>query len=364
MRTRHLRALAFVFAVACCLALIPSAVATTASGVKTVYLTAPVEALAINGNRVAYDVQSTPPSGSQGEIPNGVLVWNTGRGTTTQVSGRATATADGTTGGGVDRLAIAGNRVAWRVRNGGNTESSDDIYTSSLLSPRERHVARGTGESFGPGTWLAGVLTSGSDILVDRWTTAAGGGITGGGLYKLHGTRLRRFITGATAVEAVAADARRVAVEHYADSSLSVFSTRSGQLVTTIAPAAQAQQVALSGRNLLVLEPGSTLVLYDAQTGALKKTFTLHRRWQGEAIAVHGNVAVYSSPATSRPENSVRALNLTTGKDALVGRLPGQIPLLCLDSHGLACVNNEYRPSGYDIELVFRPFAEVAALVR
>jgi hypothetical protein len=331
--------------------------------VTAVHLNAPVEALAISGNRVAYDVQSVPLKGNQGETPNRILVWNVGTGTTTKVSGKQTATADGMAVGGVDRLAIAGDHVAWRVLSGGNSELDDDIYSSSLLAPKERHVAGAFGSPSGAGSWLGGVVASGNEILVNRWTTDAGGAITSGGLYALHGTKLKPFADGGAAVAAVAADARRVAVEHYADSTICVFSA-TGDPLSTVTPAAKPQDVALSGRNLLVLEAGGKLVLYDAQTGALKKEFTLHRGWQGAAIAVHGDVAVYSTPLASRPHSSVRALNLITGKDALVGRLPGRIPLLRMDSFGLVYASDDYTAHGYNIQLVFRPFAEVAAAVR
>ena len=360
------------------LALIPSAAGTTASSVKVVHLSAPLEALALSGNRIAYDVQATPPAGKQREIPNRVYVWNTGTGAITKVSGKQTAGADGFVGSGVAKLAIAGTRVAWFIAAHSNSETDDDVYSSSVLAPKERLVreairlgnACGAGQA-GPtpactGTWLGGVVTAGREILVNRWTTDSTGAITGGGLYTLHGTKLKPFAAGSAAVEAVAADRHRVAVAQwrwfYPDSTLNVFSAR-GTPVSSITPAGPPKAVALSGRNLLVLEAHGKLALYDGQTGALKRTFTLHRGWQAGAIAVYGDVAAYST-AASRPVNSVRALNLTTGKDRLVDRLRGQIPLLRMDSFGLAYANDSYTASGYDIELVFRPLAQVVAAVR
>jgi outer membrane protein assembly factor BamB len=321
----------------------------------------------MSGKRVAYDVQTTP---------NRILVWNVGTGATTKVSGNRTAGADD--GGGVFGLAIAGTQVAWSIGAVSNEEADADLYSSSVLAPKERHV-RGVvrygdacGGAPGPtpacaGTWLGGPVAAGSRILVNRWTTDTSGAITGGGLYALHGTKLTPFVNGGAAVEAVAADARRVAVVqwrwYYPDATINVFSA-SGKPLATVTPTAQPKGVALSGRNLLVLEAKGKLVLYDAKTGALKRTFTVHRGWQGAAIAVHGNVAVYSTPLAPRPMSRVRALNLTTGKDRLVGRLPGQIPLLRMDSFGLVYANYNYTLDGYDDRLVFRPFAEVAAAVR
>ena len=57
-------------------------------------------------------------------------------------SGKATCGADSTsTGGGVTQIAVAGKRVAWIVNQGGNTESSDSLYTADAARP-ERAPAR------------------------------------------------------------------------------------------------------------------------------------------------------------------------------------------------------------------------------
>ena len=70
------------------------------------------------------------------------IVWNVLTGKTTKVSGRITDQADGTsTGHGVRELAIAGQRVAWIINQGGNTESDDYLYTSLLAKPAEKKLA-------------------------------------------------------------------------------------------------------------------------------------------------------------------------------------------------------------------------------
>jgi hypothetical protein len=364
-----------------CVAPIPNAAGTTtAIGVRIVHTSGPIEALAMSGNRIAFDVQSIAPGdGTHGVTPNRVFVWNVGTDTATRVSGVKTAGADGDAWGGVNRLAIAKDQVAWRVTSGGNEEADDDLYSSSLPAPRERHVAGavrsggqcGTGAG-GPtpacaGTWFGGVVGSGSKILVNRWTTDTSGAITGGGLYVLDGTKLKPFVAGGAAVEAVAADSARVAVQQWRwytpDSTINVYSA-SGTPLATVTPAAQPDEVALSGRNLLVLEPKGTLALYDAATGSLTKTFTLHKSRQAEAIAVHGSVAVYSIPSIYRGKTSVRALNLTTGKDSFVDRLPGHIEQLRMDSFGAVYANDAWSVHGYAVKVVFRPFADVAAAVR
>ncbi|MDX6481762.1 MAG: hypothetical protein QOG85_2272 [Gaiellaceae bacterium] len=356
-----------------CLALIPSAAGKTAIGVKILHLSAPLEALAMSGNRVAFDVEGTYP------VPNRVFVWNVGTGATTKVSGVQTGKADGSALGGLNRLAIAGDRVAWRISGGGNSEADDEVYSSSLLAPKERRVGSAVREgnqcgagAGGPapacaGTWFGGVVASGHDLLVNRWTTDSSGAITGGGLYRLVGTLLKPFVMGGQGVEAVAADSARIAVLqwqwYFPDTAINVYSA-SGTPLTTIALAAQPDAVELSGRHLLVLEPANKLALYDAVTGELTKTFTLFKNRRAQAVAVHGDVAVYSVPSTYRGKTSVRALNLTTGKDSFVGRLPGHIHQLRMDWAGLAYANDAWNGHGYDVRLVYRPLALVDAAVQ
>jgi hypothetical protein len=353
-----------------CLALIPSAAGTTGTGVKIVHLHSPIEALAISGTSVAYDVAATP------KAPNGVFVWNTRTGATKKVSGKHTAGANSTVGVGVNRLAIAGNQVAWRILQGGNLEADDYVFTSSSLAPKEKHVATsiryggecgaGGGSTACAGTWFGGFVTSGSDILVNKWTTDTTGAITGGGLYKLHGTTLKPFVLGGTAVEAVAADLHRIAVQQWQwgtpNPAIHVYSA-SGTLLTTVTPAAQPKQVALSGRNLLVLLPSAKLAVYDAQTGALKTTYTLVNPKRSHAIAVHGNIAVYST-AIGR-QGYVRALNLTSGKDRVIDHMHRFIAQLCMSRNGVAYANYSWiYHQGYQIDLVYRPLAQVAAAVK
>jgi hypothetical protein len=360
------------------LVLAASATGTAASGVKVVRLHDPLEALAMIGSRVAYDIKGS-------KLPNRVLVWNLSTGTTTKVSGKQTVGADSTVGIGVSQLAIAGTKVAWLIQTGGNEEGDDDLYSSSLLQPKERHVLGvvrsggqcGAGEA-GPtpacaGTWLGGVVGSGRKLLVNRWTTDTTGEITSGGLYELNGTRFKAFANGSAAVQAVAADSKRIAVLqwrwYYPARSINVISA-TGTPLSTVTPTARPKAVVLSGRNLLVLEPKGKLALYDAGNGSLRKTFTLHgNENQLQALAVHGNIAVYSTPVRyfnggAPRESVIRALNLKNGKDRPVGKLAGQIPLARIDSTGLVYANEFWLPSkGYLDKLVFLPFKQLVATV-
>jgi hypothetical protein len=352
-------------------ALLEGSAGAAARGTSVIRPHGLVVALALDRNRVAYAVGGK------------VTVWNLGTGKRTVVSGRQTA-GDGAVLG----LAIAGSQVAWRTNAFGNSESDDYLFRSSVLKPRERLVAKAyrfgdaCGAAGGPGAcvgpWIGGVVASGNRILVNRWRTDSTGSISSGGLYALEGTRFKPVATGAGTVEAVAADAKRTAVLHH-DGSVGLYSS-AGKPLFSVTPAAQTEEVALSGHNLVVLVPKGQLALYNASTGSLRKTFTLHGNpgllGQGATfcrvqcnIAVNGNIAVYSRPVRSNAnqvitESAIRVLNLSNGKDRLIGRLPGQINLTRIDSTGLVYTNSHWTDSkGYDNKLVFVPFKQVAAAV-
>src|SRR5215472_5792531 len=120
------------------LALVASAAGTTATQSKQVkHLQQPVGALAIDGTNVAYDLNNE----AQSTATDKVRVWNVRTGQTVTVSGKKTAAAGGVGGAGVYQLAIAGSRVAWLVNEGGNLESTDFLFSSSVTQPKERQVA-------------------------------------------------------------------------------------------------------------------------------------------------------------------------------------------------------------------------------
>jgi hypothetical protein len=337
-----------------------------------------VAALALDGSLVAF-AQGSPYSAK-------VVVWNLRTGKTTKVGGVSDAN--------LAQLAIAGSRVAWYAHAFGNSEGDDYLYTSSLSSPKQRQVLSevrsgaqcGAGES-GPtpacaGTWLGGVVGAGNRILVNRWTTDTTGAISNAGLYALRGARLKSVATGPGTVEAVAADSQRVAVLHWRwfhpGKTIGVYSS-TGRRLSNVTPKSQPLGVAISGRNLVILEKDGNLALYDARTGSLRRAFNLHAkqlpprkrsggnpRWL-QALAVQGNIAVYSKPVryvkggTPR-ESVIYALNLSSGKNRAVGRSAGQIPLARIDSVGLVYATQAegYAPNS----LVFVPFKRVADAVR
>ena len=295
---------------------------------------------------------------------NKVLVWNVKTGKAITVSGKKTAIADNTgTGEGVFQLAIAGSRVAWLVNEGGNLESADYLFTSSTTQPKERQIASalrsgdnctGREASHCAGPWLGGLVGSGSVIALNRWTTDSQGEMTSGGLYALEGTQTSSIATGANTVSAVSADGGREAVLR-SDGSVAVYS-RSGSVLATVNPPS-AEAAALSGKNLVVLSKRRMLEVYDAHTGSLQKTLSTHGKGGPQNLDVQGNVATYTS------NSSVRAVNLSSGKDRIVGTLGNRIAFARIDGAGLAYAANGVRASFGKATLVFVPLSRVKAAV-
>jgi len=343
------------------LALVGSAAGTTAAQSKQVkHLQQPVGALAIDGANVAYDLNNE----AQSTATDKVRVWNVRTGRTVTVSGKKTAAAGGVGGAGVYQLAIAGSRVAWLVNEGGNLESTDFLFSSSVTQPKERQVASalrsgdgcGNGGLVGcTGAWLGGLVGSGNTIALNRWTSDATGHIGSAGLYALQGTQTKAIASGTSTLLAVSSDAGREAALH-SDLSVTVYSKSGGVLMTL--PPGSAKEAALSGKNLVVVSKTRQLQVYDAASGSLKKTIAT----QGTGLHnldVQGNTAIY----TTGPR--VRVVNLSSGKTSAFVALGKHTEILFarIGSAGLAYAVNGVRAQFGKSTLGFVPMARIKAAV-
>jgi hypothetical protein len=346
------------------LALVASAAGTTAGRVAHVkHFQLPVEALALDGDNVAYDLgvrYATTPNAT-----NKVLVWNVRTGKVTKVSGKKTAAADSSsTGAGVFQLAIAGPRVAWLMNVGGNLEGDDYLFTSSLTRPKEHKVASAVRLGDGcpgrgnrcAGKWLGGLVGSGNLIAVNRWTTDVTNTVTAGQLELLGGTKLKPIASGANTVQAVTADGGRVAVLR-SDGSVALYSA-TGKLLLTVNPP-DATAVALKGKNLVVLTKARELVLYNAHTGSVRRAFTVRGIRQPRNLDVQGNIAIY----TTQSEEVLHAVNLSTGRDSAIAEPHGGVQFAQINSAGLVYAGNGAGTNYGKATLVFLPFAKVAGAV-
>lgn len=341
------------------LALVASAAGTTtARSTQVKHFSQPVDALAVDGANVAYDLSARDAASKH--AVNKVLVWNTRTGKTVTVSSKKTAVADGTgTGEGVFQLALAGSRVAWLVNEGGNLESTDYLFASSVTQPKERQVASAMASGDNcpgcAGQWLGGLVGSGNTIAFNRWTTDPQGQRNSGELDLLNGSQTKSIATGMNTVEAVSSDAGRETVRR-SDGSVAVYS-KSGNVLMTLPPAS-AKEAALSGKNLVVVSETRQIQVYDAGSGSLEKTFPSHGTGLHN-LDVQGNIAIY----TTGPR--VRAVNLSSGKTSAVVALGkhSEILLARIGSGGLAYAVNGTRVFFGKGTLGFVPMTRLKAAV-
>ena len=320
-----------------------------------------IEALALDGSRVAYDV-----AGSYGARTrcNTVYVWNVRRNATTRVSGRPTCLADNSsTGAGVRELALAGGRVAWIVNQGGNSESRDSLYVSSPAGSRERLVASAfrTGDvsAILTGNWLGGLVGAGSFLGVDHWATDSGGTVNSVRLEKV-GARLDDLAGGTETMLAESTDGRAVAVLRQ-DGSLGVYSTR-GALLRTILPQHGVTEVALRGDYLATLTTADTLEVYNSHSGRRLRTWRVAHG--ARSLDISSGLAVYAAPFPSGGYTRVvHVRRLLGGQDRVLATTPPQLEHVQLDPVGLAYAFNRIaanRPGA----VVFVPMSRVVRAAR
>ena len=140
------------------------------------------------------------------------------------------------------------------------------------------------------------------------------GTISRAGLY-LMGTRgLAANRLGPPTLVAKSTDGARIAVLR-TDGTVAVYST-AGRLLLNVTPSA-AKMITLHGRYLIVLTTTRKLEVYDSHTGSLLKTLPVRGRVKAtpQNLDVETNIAVY----TVWPE--VRAVNLKSGKDRVIGHM-------------------------------------------
>jgi hypothetical protein len=335
--------------------LFASAAATT-TGTEHKSAGGPVNAVAMDGPLVAYDVANAVFLSGRG---NKVVVWNVLTGRTTKMSGKLTDQADITsTGRGVRELAVAGQRVSWIINWGGNTESDDYLYTSVLSKPNEQRLAfaRRTGEAGGvlTGNWIGGLVGSDSLLAVNRWATDATGTVTTAGLYAISPSKkVKRVASGSSTLLAQTADAGRIAVLR-SDGSVGLYSA-GGRLLLTVTPTS-AQQVALQGNYLVVLTKTRTLAVFDSKTGSLLKTLRVRGR-SPQNLDAQASLAIYTVG------RELHVVHLRSGKDNVLATMSHGIKFAQIEAPGIVYAGNLRQGTKYLGTLTYLPFARAAAAV-
>lgn len=326
------------------------------SSAKLKLAAGPIESLAMDGPRIAYDVQGNLAPGV-GRC-NKVYAWNVATGSLTTVSGKGTCEADITsTGAGVAELAVAGSRVAWIVNQGGNSEKSDELYTALLPRPKERKLASalrvGGGAYSEPwvGDWITGLTGSGALLAVNHWSTADGGVVDTARLRTIT-SGLHTIASGPQTLQAGSTDGKRIAVLR-TDGSVALYS-RAGTLLRRLKPSAP-QEVALGGGYLAVLTKANTIEVYSASTG--KRLFTRRPAKGAAALDVEGGLAVYAAPkAGGRQLRTVHVLRLKTGKDTVLTTQARGVVDVQIEAPGIAYA---VYTTGYKGAVVFVPMNRV-----
>jgi hypothetical protein len=295
--------------------------------IKTLTTPGRIEALAMDGSRIAYDV-----AGSYGSKTrcNAVYVWNAARNNAvTRVSSRPTCGADNTsTGAGVRELALAGGRAAWIVNQGGNSESSDSLYVSDVSHRGERLIASAfrSGDVSGilTGNWLGGLVGAGTFLALDHWATDSSGNVTTAKLRRIR-TRLADLAEGAGTMTARSTDGRQVAVLR-SDETVGLYSTR-GALLRTVRPSSAAE-VALRKDFLIVLTKTRTLEVFNSHSG--RKLHSWRVAAGASRLDVAAGLAAYAAGAR------VHVVRLATGKSAFGARAAAPVSAVQLEPAGLA----------------------------
>ena len=321
-----------------------------------------IESLAIDGSLVAYDVQGAQPGGPR---CNRVYAWNFTTKRVTRVSGRGTCDADNSsTGAGVAQLAVAGSRLAWIVNVGGNSESSDRLYTAALPAPKERRLAAvsrfGEVDCVLAGRWIGGLVGSDNLLAYNTWSTApdnAGNGTSCA--MKTTSAELRRIGTrGTTLVRsgldtlfAADANAGRIAVARR-DGTVALLSATGAPLqVIGVEPP---KEVALAGNRLVVLGTTRRIQVYDVRTG--RSLFGPLVPAGAQHLDAAGGIAAY---AVAR---RLHVLRLATGVDTVVATAPKPIAGVAVSDRALAYAFNVFKRVRKPKPPSFRDIGNVAVI--
>jgi hypothetical protein len=315
-----------------------------------------ITALAMDGPQVAYATESYAPTNCFK-----LFTWNVATRGGVLVSGPKTGTChDDTPHGQVIReVAIAGRRLAWIRNITGNTESDDHLFTAALPKPREVELASATqtGDVDGgpvKGTWIGGLVGSGTVLAVDRWSTDASGAVTRASLSAVGPTRLGTIAQGLATITAESADMGRIAVAR-TNGSVAIYSA-AGTLQRTIAPSSLTA-IALRKDYLVVLTGTKTLEIYNSHTGAFI------RRWPVPGGAA--NLDVESGIAVFSVYRKLYGLQLATGKLVVLAAEKRAIVAVQIEAPGVVYAYNTVKGIRSIGNLVFLPLARVkSALAR
>lgn len=304
----------------------------------------------MSGPEVAYSAEN-------GSHCRNVVVWNVLTGSAVLVSGPKSGTTcgdDEPSGQQVSELAVAGTQVAWIRTIQGNTEADDTLFAASLPKPHEHSLAaaRRLGEPPVKGGWIGGLVGSGTVVAANVWTTNGAGVIVSGSLRTISASASKTVATGTGTVLAEALDLGRIAVLR-SDGTVALYSA-AGSLLRTVAPSS-AREIALRKDYLVVLTKTKTIEIYNSNTGVLL------RQWPVPGGAAH--LDLYADIAVYSVRRTLHALQLTTGKDAVIASLKRAVVADEIEAPGVVYAYDSLRGIQDVGNLAFVPMRSIATAV-
>jgi hypothetical protein len=177
--------------------------------------------------------------------------------------------------------------------------------------------------------------------------------VTQASLRVIGGTSTRAIATGSNAGLARSADLGRIAVQR-ADESVAIFSRRGGLLQEV--RVSSVSEVVLRKDYLVILTRAQTLEIFDAASG--EHLFTRRVPPGAGRLDVHSRLAVYAV------ERRVHAMNLRTGRSAVIATAPRDLVGLALEAPGAVyAFDSPYARGSETGNVVFRPFRLMRAAV-
>jgi hypothetical protein len=333
-RMKHLTTCAAFVSIPFLLLTAVSSAAGTTPTRRVIIVKGGIEAIAMDGARLAYEEHATRSTCDRIFVDN-------------VISGRSSRVRGCRPDFGSRELAVAGGRVAWIVTSCGNSECNDDLATAALPVLRARSLAHAhsegdVGADQLEGSFIGSLVGSGNLLAVNRFTTNAAGAIAKSGLDGIGTKRLRRLVSGPKTFFAQEADSGRIAVLRR-DGGVGIYNA-SGRLLLEVMPGPVDEEqsfrgnaIALQGDHLLVLAKTGKLEIYNSHSGALVGSWPVPRG--ATYLDAFADVAVYAGgPGCC----SMHVLRLTTGKDVVFDRVArgGDTSNIQLEAAGLVYVKS------------------------
>jgi hypothetical protein len=264
------------------------------------FRTGKIALLAADGTRAAVAPAKRRPCGA-------VVVWNT---STRRSSGFRLHT-NGCMGDGVRELALGDGQVAW-IEHGGGNSLELTLFAARLSGGGARQLdfqANGDRAGADPaGGWVGFLRGGGSVLAYNRWRVVCDRKdvfscgekdpqlrITDERLIRIALGRAHAVASGPAAYAVAAADGGRIAVQR--PDGIATYTAAGRSLAFVPDPQHTVTGVGLSS-STLALERNSTLDLYDAQTGAARKSIGLGSVASPGLVGVTKTLALVELPRT------------------------------------------------------------------